>query len=218
VRRQTTRTLILCSIALVAAVALDGLAYDHVVLREVYDEDWGRLLRVMGFLPTWAAAALALWLQERGSTTDALARRRALLLLGSPVVAGIAAEVLKLLLRRERPAVLSGDYSWRPFSERPFSTSGLALPSSHTMVAFGAAWMLCRLYPRARWVWMTLAVGCGLTRVLAQAHFVSDVVVAALASLATTTLLWRRFGGVSRISDELRTTQPGIAFKRSKLP
>jgi membrane-associated phospholipid phosphatase len=65
------------------------------------------------------------------------------------------------------------------------------------MVAFGAAWMLSYLFPRARWVWITLAAGCGLSRVLAQAHFVSDVVVAALAAFATTTWLWRRYGPTS---------------------
>ena len=193
--RPTTKTLLLSSLALAAAVALDGWAYDHLVFREIYDEDGGRLLRVMGFLPTWGAAALALFLHERGVVVAA--RRRALLLLGSPIVAGIVAELLKLTLRRERPAVLEGAYSWRPFTERTFSSSGLALPSSHTMVAFGAAWMLCYLFPKARWVWLTLAAGCGLSRVLAQAHFVSDVVVAALAAFATTTWLWRRYGATS---------------------
>jgi membrane-associated phospholipid phosphatase len=206
--------MLLCTLALIAAVALDRWAYEHVVLRTIYDEDGGRLLRVMGFLPTWLVAALALYLQERGTSPHA--RQRALLLAGSPIVAGIAAELLKLLLRRERPAVLEGVYSWRPFSERTFSTSGLALPSSHTMVAFGAAWMLVYLFPRARWVWIALAAGCGLSRVLAQAHFVSDVVVAAMAAFATTTWLWRKYGGVRRISAE-RATQAGIALDSTKL-
>lgn len=193
--RPTTKSLLLSTIAVAAAIALDSWAYDHLVFREIYDEDGGRLLRVMGFLPTWGAAALALFLHERGVHPQA--RRRALLLLGSPIVAGIVAELLKLTFRRERPAVLEGAYSWRPFTERTFSSSGLALPSSHTMVAFGAAWMLSYLFPKARWVWITLAAGCGLSRVLAQAHFVSDVVVAALAAFATTTWLWRRYGPTS---------------------
>lgn len=190
-RRPASRGIIIGLVALTAAVAVDQWAYAHVVHRGIYDDDFGRLLRVMGYLPTWGLAALALYLVERADRADA--RRRALLLLGSPVVAGIAAELLKLTLRRERPAVLDGLYSWRPFTERTFSSSGLALPSSHTMVAFGAVWMLCRLFPQARVVWIALAVGCGASRVLAQAHFVSDVVVAALAAFATTAWLWRRW-------------------------
>jgi membrane-associated phospholipid phosphatase len=214
--RPTTKFLLLSSLLLVAATTLDQWAYRTVVYPDIYNGDFGRLLRVMGFLPTWAFAAVALYLQERRLVPDA--RQRALLLLGSPVVAGILAEVLKLTLRRERPSVAAGLYSWRPFTDRPFSTSGLALPSSHTMVAFGAVWMLCRLFPRAKWVWISLGVGCGVSRVLAQAHFVSDVVLAAVASFAITAWLWRRFGGTVRVSGE-RTTMSGLAVdQRGLLP
>ncbi len=199
---------------LIGAVLVDQWAYAHLVDKRIYDGDLGRMLRVVGYLPLWGIVALALYLHERRAALDA--RRRALLLLGSPVVAGIVAELLKLLLRRERPEVAAGLYSWRAFTERSFSTSGLALPSSHTMVAFGAAWMLCRLFPRARWVWLGLAVGCGLTRVLAHAHFVSDVVVAALAAWATTAWLWRRFGQTVRVSGE-RTTLSGHALSPDSL-
>jgi membrane-associated phospholipid phosphatase len=59
------------------------------------------------------------------------------------------------------------------------------------MVAFSAAAMLSRLFPRAAPVWYAFAIGCGLSRVLAGAHFVSDIAVAALAGYAVTALVWR---------------------------
>jgi membrane-associated phospholipid phosphatase len=186
------RLIIAAVLATVAAIVLDRWSYDHLVYASVYDKDWGRLLRVMGFLPTWGVAALALWLQERG--VRAGAGRRALLLVGSPALAGLVGETLKLVFRRERPEAHAGAYAFRAFTERPFSTSGLALPSSHTIVAFGAAAMLGYLFPRARWVWFALAAGCAATRLLAHAHFLSDVVVAALTALATSAWLWRRYG------------------------
>jgi membrane-associated phospholipid phosphatase len=186
------RLVIIGLAAIGLALALDHWTYVHVSLANVYDEDWARLFRIIGFWPTWAVAALALWLHERGIV--AAAKRRALLLALSPAVAGLAAEILKLTLRRERPAAHDGEWYFRAFSERTFSSSGLAFPSSHTMVAFGGAAMLSLLFPRARWVWFSLAAGCALTRVLARAHFLSDVVVAAVAAIATTTWLWRRFG------------------------
>jgi membrane-associated phospholipid phosphatase len=105
--------------------------------------------------------------------------RRANLLFWTAALGGGVAEILKLLFRRERPAVHEGLYGFRPFDERTWSTAGLALPSSHAMVAFAGAAMLARLYPRARWVGYILAVGCAATRVLARAHFVSDVVLGA---------------------------------------
>lgn len=184
--------LLLVVVALVLAFAGDRWAYEHVEMARVYDEDWGRLLRIMGFLPTWAAVALGFWLHERG--VFAHARRRALLIVASPVFAGLVAELMKLLLRRERPGAHDGEYFFRAFSERAFSTGGLALPSSHTMVAFGGAAMLACMYPRTRWIWFALAAGCGLTRILARAHFLSDVVVGALVALATTAWLWNTFG------------------------
>lgn len=178
--------------AIAIAFIADRWAYDHVQMARVYDEDWGRLLRIIGFVPTWLAIALAFWLHDRG--TFDRARRRALLIIASPLVAGATAEILKLLLRRERPLTHEGEYVFRAFSERTFSTGGLALPSSHTMVAFGGAAMLACMFPRTRWVWYVLAAGCGLTRILARAHFLSDVVVGAVAALATTALVWNRFG------------------------
>lgn len=189
---KRTVPLILIVVAIALAFLGDRWTYDHVVMDNVYDKDWGRMLRILGFVPTWMAVALGFWLHERG--TFAHARRRALLIAGSPIVAGIAAEVLKLLLRRERPAAHNGEYFFRAWSERTFSTSGLAFPSSHTMVAFGGAIMLGYLYPRTRWVWYTLAAGCAVTRLLAHAHFLSDVVVGTIAAFATTALLWNRSG------------------------
>ncbi len=178
--RSAWRALAITLVAFVLASLVDTWVYRNIQNPRVYDLDWGRMFRVMGFLGTWLALALAIWLHEtaEGGSRKA-AKRRFWLLLGTPTLGGALAEVLKLLLRRERPAVLEGLYSWRSFGERTWSTSGLALPSSHTLVAFAGAAMLARLYPRARWVGYTLAGGCAVTRVLARAHFVSDVVLAA---------------------------------------
>jgi membrane-associated phospholipid phosphatase len=48
------------------------------------------------------------------------------------------------------------------------------------MVAMGAAVVLARLFPRVWWMWYMIAIGCGVTRVLAGAHYASDVAVAAV--------------------------------------
>lgn len=170
------------------AHAVDGWAFRHLINRDVYDEDWGKLLRVMGFLPLWIAAAAALILQD---WPDRARRWRGALIVASPTLGGLLCEVMKLALRRERPLPNGGEYVFRELTERPFSSGGLALPSSHAMVAFSAAAILAHLFPRASVVWYALAIGCGLTRVLAQAHFVSDIVLAALGGIVTGALVWR---------------------------
>ncbi|MEA3247771.1 MAG: phosphatase PAP2 family protein [Gemmatimonadota bacterium] len=180
----------------------DRWAYDTLYVPDLYDRDWARLLREMGWYPTWVIAAYVLWLTGRGRAPEAApaaaaedasvgasaaghtatwtAGWRATYLLIAPAVSGIVCEVVKLVIRRERPEINDGGYGFRPWSDEPFSTAGLAMPSSHTMVAFAAATALGRLFPGARWAWYGLAAGCAVTRVMARAHFVSDVTLGAL--------------------------------------
>ncbi|HEY2065798.1 MAG TPA: phosphatase PAP2 family protein [Gemmatimonadaceae bacterium] len=170
-------------IALFAATALDPWAYRVLVLPDVYERDWGRMLRIAGFLPTWAIVSAALLLCAPPSVARSKAARwRAFSPLIAATAGGLAAEVLKLLFRRERPDAHAGAYVFRSWHDHPLSTSGLALPSSHALVAFTAAAMLARMYPRARWLWFGIAAGCALTRVLARAHFLSDVTLSAIVA------------------------------------
>ncbi len=192
-RNAALRFAALAALLIVVAHVLDGWFYAHWVDPRVYERDWGRLLRVVGWIGTWVLAALALiltdWpLRTAGRVMPAL--RRGLLLLGAAAAGGIAAEILKLLFRRERPRAHEGEYVFRAFADRPLHSGGLALPSSHALVAFAAAAMLARLFPRAAPVWYALALGCGLTRVAAQAHFFSDVVVAGLAGWLVVAWIW----------------------------
>lgn len=186
--RRPLRFLIIAILSLILAHLLDRLVFEQLRYPEVNSEDWGRLLRVMGFLPTWLLAALALGLHDR---LEPGRFRRAYLLFFSPALSGLAGEVLKILIRRLRPGE-TGEYVFRSFAERTFSSSGLGMPSSHAVVAFGAAAMLARLFPRAWPIWWTLGVGCGLTRILHGRHFLSDVVLAAIVGWLVAALLWSK--------------------------
>lgn len=193
---------VVTGVALTVATAIDRWAYDTVRMSGVLDEDWGRLLRVMGFMGTWFVLALAVGLHDAGVEPPLpRPRRRAWLIFLAPAIAGLSAEVLKIVIRRERPALNDGDYGFRPWSERTWSGAGLAFPSSHAAVAFGGAAMLAILFPRARWVGYALAAGCALTRILAGAHFVSDTVLA--AGIGWLTAQWL---GMTGTASNLRMT------------
>lgn len=195
-RRTWIRFALVALLVVAAAHAADGWAYRHIVYDRVYEEDWGRMLRVMGFAPFWILAGLALiandWPARAGTGSLYRAIMRGWLLVASIAASGIIGELLKLVFRRERPRAHDGAYFFRPFTERPLSSGGLALPSTHAIVAFGAATMLARLFPRGWPIWYLLAIGCGLTRVMLRAHFVSDVAVAALVAWAVTAWIWKR--------------------------
>lgn len=180
--------------ATAVATLMDRTLYTYLNAPEVYDKDFGRLLRIMGFAGTWVALALAVGRTHAGDDASRIAaRRRGWLLFWSPMLAGAIAEILKIVVRRQRPELNDGAYGFRPWDERTWSGAGLAFPSSHTAVAFGGAAMLARLFPRARWVGYALAAGCGLTRVFARAHFLSDTVFAAGLGWLVSWMLWRKF-------------------------
>lgn len=182
---HTRRVVLTVLTSVVLAHLLDPFFYHYVRVADIYEHDWGRALRVLGFAPTWLVAALALYLHDRPK------RFRALFLVGAVAVSGILGELLKLVFRRERPGAHDGEYFFRSFADRPFHSGGLALPSTHAIVAFGAAAALARLFPRARLVFWGIAWGCALSRVAAGAHFFSDVVVAAVVAWVTTDWLLR---------------------------
>src|SRR5262249_5967608 len=94
------------------------------------------------------------------------------------VVGGLLAELVKIIVRRDRPDA-TAQYQFRPFSDHPWSSRDFGMPSSHVVVAFAGATALSRRFPRLAPLLFALAAGCGLTRLMAQAHFLSDVVVGA---------------------------------------
>ncbi len=55
-------------------------------------------------------------------------------------------------------------------------------------------WILCRFFPKASVVWIGLAIGCAITRVAAQSHFLSDLTVAAVAGMLVAEVVYRKFG------------------------
>lgn len=186
------RALLASALLFALACALDGWAWQHVRIDDVYGKDWGRLFRIAGFLPTWMLGSLALILTDAGSASPPPPRFwwRGMLLTVAPIVSGLLCEVLKILLRRERPGLHDGAYYFRSFADHPFSTGAIGLPSSHTMVAFAGAGMASYLFPRTWPAWMILAAGCAYTRVAAGAHFLSDVTLAAAAGLLVARLAW----------------------------
>lgn len=181
--------LLLSAVAIVGAHLLDEGAWRALRLPSVYDKDWGRLLRSMGFLPTWLCFAVAYWLHQREHPAR---RAHTAFLVFAPALGGGAAELLKLVLRRLRPDADTFGYAFRAFSDGPWSNRGMGLPSSHALVAWAGAFAIARLFPRTRWVVYGLAAGCGLTRVMANAHYLSDTVVSACVAWAVVALLSKR--------------------------
>ncbi|MEQ1689935.1 MAG: phosphatase PAP2 family protein [Gemmatimonas sp.] len=201
-RRQWFVFLGVAVVSVIAAHVLDETAWQRMRDPRIYEKDLGRLLRVIGYLPTWLIVATALWTHDRADATRRTSGwgwRGGLVLL-APTLGGALAEVLKMLVRRLRPTPELFAYDWRPFSEDFFSTRGLGMPSSHALTAFAAAAAMSRVFPRTWALWYLLAIGCAVTRVLALGHFLSDTVVAAFLGYVVGVVL-ARSGGFGRSLD-----------------
>lgn len=177
--------------AIALAHVLDRWAWQWTAVgKEVERRDWWQFLRVFGYLPLWVALAFAIDL-GRTALSPRPRNRPGLAALLAAALAGGLAEALKFVIGRGRPSD-TGDYVWHGLFA-PLDVGNRGIPSSHAAVAFGGALALSAAFPRAAPVLLTLAAGCGFSRMLSGAHFLSDVLAgAALGALSA--CLFQRVG------------------------
>ena len=196
-RRRRGRLAAALILAFICLLLCDRAVYHALAvgpdrLPALEGKDWYRTLRSAGTLLPWLFLAAGLTLQGAAAAITSRARSTSipgLLILASAALAGALAELLQVLTGRIRPNHTDGVCRFKGLLERFANPDNLCFPSSHAAVAFGAAFMVLFLYPRAGWVAILLAAGCGLTRLLAGAHFASDVFAAAVLGYATASLL-----------------------------
>jgi membrane-associated phospholipid phosphatase len=92
---------------------------------------------------------------------------------------GLTGEIIKISLGRQRPHV-SDTFEPHVFLPFTFQSHYHSMPSGHSQVLFCVATMLAILWPRRRWFFYLLALALITTRVIVQAHFLSDVLMGAL--------------------------------------
>ena len=187
--RRAAAFLCVAVAAIAVASALDAPVAEYFARRQLsFSLELYAMFRLAGYLPLWLVVAVALALIDSPLGWRA-AWSRGGVLLTSVVLAGASAEILKMVVRRERPSVPFTDYVFRPWWQDTFSSGGLGWPSSHVAVAFGAVWVLSRLYPRAAVVWILVGCACAVSRLVGNDHYVSDVVGAAVLAYGVMMLL-----------------------------
>jgi membrane-associated phospholipid phosphatase len=110
-------------------------------------------------------------------------------------LSGIATDILKPMIGRARPVALlrEGLYGFQPFSLPTAHDVFNSMPSGHTTTAFAVAFALMALQPRyARWL-IAFAVAIGLSRIMVNAHYLSDVLAGAVVGTLTTLALRKLF-------------------------
>ncbi len=157
-----------------------------------------RMVWLVGSLWTWVLIALGFYLHDRTppplGPRPALGQRRdpgarAVAVAGSAIVGGLIAEVLKVVIGRERPTRLVDGvfqeqiYTFKPLFGALRDGSNLGMPSSHAAAAFAGAMAIAMVAPTLRGLALAMAALCALSRIIASAHTLSDVVVGAMVGM-----------------------------------
>lgn len=110
---------------------------------------------------------------------------------------GLVTDLIKLMVDRVRPRAL--DFAAVQSTLGTFAAPGgvggsdlHSFPSGHSAVAAGLACTLAVLYPRGRWLFASVAAMACLQRVVASAHYPSDVAWGAAIGVGVATLAARR--------------------------
>ena len=188
-----TAGLLALTVALPLDAPLHDLTFRYVVSHEVRLVANG--LTQLG--TAWAAAGLLGSLAiVAHRTADPVLFRASLGGLAGVGLGGLTIQIVKHLACRARPRLVDGwgiDASG-PRVAPPASTATFGFfhwpclrdsryqgfPSGHATVAFAVAATLCHAVPARRRLWFAIAGGIALSRILLNAHFLSDVIGAAL--------------------------------------
>jgi membrane-associated phospholipid phosphatase len=93
-------------------------------------------------------------------------------------VAGLADDALKIVFGRARPYLwLKGDVSGFGFFR--YGARFASFPSGHTTTSFAAAFAFSALWPRWRAIFFGTALAIAVTRIMLNAHYLSDVIAGA---------------------------------------
>jgi len=141
--------------------------------------DAGRELMMLEQWGQWTSSILVI---AAVALIDRAGRRRALAIAVGCLVTVLLTYLLKDLFGRTRPnaaipGVELGSWIWGgPAAGFANGSKWGSFPSAHTTGAFALSVGLSWFYPRARGLFMALAVITAVQRVLHSAHFLSDVI------------------------------------------
>lgn len=134
-------------------------------------------------------AALAVMIAGLISRRPRLTNRAAFAL-AAVALAGILIQLPKWVFGRYRPPDYFNHDQW---GFRFFATGfhNASFPSGHACTIGATVAAMWLMFPRQRFIWLALGVAIACTRIVAEAHYCSDVLVGGYLGAMTTLLLHR---------------------------
>jgi len=191
-----------------AATQIDGIDVDAAIdpapgRADALDR---RLPRAFGRIDVGLGLAGATWLIGRAAESST-ATRLGLETVEALVLGSALTATLKIGIGRSRPDTGAGDDDFHPFS---FGRDHFSFPSGHASNAFAIATTVSReLGDEAPWVPFLaypIATYTGLSRILDEKHWLTDVVAGAAVGVFSA----RVIGRLNRPSEEARSVGAGL--------
>lgn len=118
--------------------------------------------------------------------------RAALFVFTTTILAGIITNIIKVIFGRARPGLYEREEVFG-FFWIEFDVALRSFPSGHTTTAIGTSLALALLFPRYRWLLISLGVIIASTRVILTNHYLSDVLAGGYVGAMTTLILYVLF-------------------------
>lgn len=189
-------TALIGSLPLMLLLVAAGHYFYDLPVREFFtDRDWWGLpffqtITYLGESTVYLVVSGILFLSFIYVLPNRRQARRMLYVFSAIAVSGVAANLVKWLMGRWRPKMLSpgGLYGFEFFGVGYGQTS---FPSGHATTIMALAFTLSLLYPRWRPLWIAVALLVAASRIVIGAHYTSDVLMGAYVCILTAFLLWR---------------------------
>jgi len=152
-------------------------------IRDIFE-----LITLLGLSTPYLVAALAGFIYLRFVKKNKILANAAAFLFLAVALAGIANDLIKILVGRSRPGLLlsNGVYGFKPFTNQFYYAS---FPSGHANTIAALCYGLGLVTGRFKYIRLTIALAVMASRVIVGAHFPSDVLFGAYLGVVVTELI-----------------------------
>ncbi|MGA2027400.1 MAG: phosphatase PAP2 family protein [Syntrophobacteraceae bacterium] len=184
---------VLLSLPAIAACIISYEFFDQPVARFCSTIDGAiayisELITRLGISTPYLVAALAGFIWLRFVKKNKILANAAVFLFLAIALAGIANDLIKILVGRSRPGLLlsHGVYCFKPFTNQYYYAS---FPSGHANTIAALCYGLGVVTGRFKYIWLSIALAVMASRVIVGAHFPSDVLFGAYLGVVVTKLI-----------------------------
>ena len=181
------------SLATIAACIMSYEFFDQPVARFCSTIDGtiayiSELITRLGISTPYLAAALAGFIYFKFIKKNEILANAAVFLFLAVALAGIANDLIKVLVGRSRPGLLfsHGVYGFKPFTNQYYYAS---FPSGHANTIAALCYGLGVVTGRFKYIRLSIALAVMASRVIVGAHFPSDVLFGAYLGVVVTELI-----------------------------